>query len=103
MSKTVTDKKMTSERVLALAEQARLGVTEAEAHTLALRLQSVLDAAEELYEVDTTGVEPLFQLSHQVKGPREDRIGPSLSNEAALAGAPDVQDGFFKVPRLHDQ
>jgi aspartyl-tRNA(Asn)/glutamyl-tRNA(Gln) amidotransferase subunit C len=29
---------------------------------------------------------------------REDAIGASLSQEDALANAPDVEDGFFRVP-----
>lgn len=103
MNATVTDAKMTPERVLALARQARLGLTEEEAAALAPRLERVLAAAEQLHEVDVSGVEPAVHVSERVNVLRDDETGPSLSNEEALGNAPDVQDGFFKVPRLHEQ
>lgn len=93
---------MTPERVLALAEHARLGLTADEAEALAPRLQSVLDAAETLHEVDTSGVEAAVHASDRMNVLREDVVGDSLPRDAALRGAPDVQDGFFKVPRLHE-
>lgn len=99
----VTDKQMTPAQVLALAEQARLGLTEEEAKQLAPRLQRVLEAAEQLHEVDVTGVEAKVHVGDRVNVLRPDVVGPSLGNEAALADAPAVQDGFFKVPRLHEQ
>lgn len=103
MNGTVTEGKMTPERVLDLARQARLGLTEEEAATLAPRLQTVLEAAEQLHEVDVAGVEAAVHVQQRVNVLREDETGASLSNEAALQDAPDVQDGFFKVPRLHEQ
>lgn len=99
----MTDKKMTPERVLALAEQARLGISEDEARSLAPRLQSVLDAAEQLYDVDTSGVEADVHVHDRLNVLRDDVVGDSLPTEQALDQAPDVQDGFFKVPRLHEQ
>lgn len=105
MTEKVTDEKMTPERVLALAEHARLGLTEEEARALAPRMERVLEAAAALHEVDTSGVD-LEDAVHVLdrKGVlRKDEVGPSLSNEQATAGGPDVQEGFFKVPRLHDQ
>ena len=31
---------------------------------------------------------------------REDKVEPSLSQEEALANAPDKKDGYFKVPKV---
>lgn len=95
--------KMTPERVLALAEQARLGLTEAEAKGLATKLQSVLEAAAALQRVDTSGIDAKVHVFDHKNVLRADVVGESLPNDKALADAPDVQDGMFKVPRLHEQ
>lgn len=94
---------MTPERVLELAEQARLGLSEEEAKQLAPKLQKVLEAVSALRDVDTTGVEAVVHVEAGGNVLREDEVGQSLSRESVLAGAPDVQDGMFKVPRLHEQ
>lgn len=94
---------MTRERVLALAQQARLGLTKQEADELAPKLQKILQAADELHEVDTAGVGADLSSTVQSNVLRADVVGESLPRENVLAGAPDVQDGMFKVPRLHEQ
>lgn len=95
--------KMTPERVLALADQARISVTEDEAQQLAPKLQSVLEAAAALQQVDTSGIEADVHVSDHVNVLRDDVVGRSLPRDDVLAQAPEVQDGMFKVPRLHEQ
>jgi aspartyl-tRNA(Asn)/glutamyl-tRNA(Gln) amidotransferase subunit C len=34
---------------------------------------------------------------------RPDEVTPSLDRDDALAGAPDVEDGYFRVPKILDE
>ncbi len=56
---------------------------------------------EKLQEVDTQGVEPLFQVNHNEENKfRKDEIKESLDPEKALLNAPEKEDGMFIVPKV---
>lgn len=94
---------MTPEKVRAMAGQARLALTDEEAERIAANLTQVLSAAEKLQELDLDDVEPTVHILPHVNVMRDDVVQPSLPREAALAAAPDVQDGFVKVPRVMEE
>ncbi len=94
---------MTPEKVRAMAAQARLALTDEEVEHIAANLTQVLTAAERLRELDLEGVEPTLSMVSEVNVMRDDVVQPSLPREAALAAAPDVQDGFVKVPRVIEE
>jgi aspartyl-tRNA(Asn)/glutamyl-tRNA(Gln) amidotransferase subunit C len=48
-------------------------------------------------------VEPTATVLPSVNVFREDEVQPSLSQEQALANAPDRTDGFFRVPRIIEE
>ena len=54
-------------------------------------------------EVDTSSVPPTPYILPLVNVMREDQPEPSLSNEAALANAPDSEDGFFRVRAVFEE
>jgi aspartyl-tRNA(Asn)/glutamyl-tRNA(Gln) amidotransferase subunit C len=86
------------ERIAALA---RLELTDAEKGLFVRQLAEVLEYAEQIEAVDTTGVPPTSQvLSSPVD--RDDTPVPCLTNAEALANAPDPsrQTGLFRVPRV---
>lgn len=95
--------KFTPEQVRALAGQARLGLTDEEAERLAAQLTDVLQEAERLKELDVEGVAPTLFGVQLVNVWRDDAVEASLPRDAALAAAPDVQDGFVKVPRIVEE
>jgi aspartyl-tRNA(Asn)/glutamyl-tRNA(Gln) amidotransferase subunit C len=85
------------ERVAALA---RLSLDPAEAERMTSELDVVLEYAQLLQEVDTSGVEAT---SHAVPLPtpmRADVPLPPVDPELALANAPERQDSAFVVPRV---
>lgn len=84
-----------------LATLSALKMSDSEAVTLQLELQNILKFVEQLDSVDTTGVEPTYQVTGLENVWREDEIiDYGLSREALLKNAPDSQDGQIKVKRV---
>ncbi|MCX7050122.1 MAG: Asp-tRNA(Asn)/Glu-tRNA(Gln) amidotransferase subunit GatC [Candidatus Sumerlaeota bacterium] len=63
-------------------------------------LNAILGYIEQLKELDTSGVEPTSHAIKQVNVLREDAARASLTNEEALANAPESEAGYFKVPKI---
>ena len=87
------------ERIAALAH---LQLTEDEKQLFTRQLADILAYAEQIQELDTTGVPATAHVAVTPRGEREDQPSPSLPIDAAIDGAPeaDLQAGLFKVPRV---
>ena len=59
----------------------------------------MLAYAESIQALDTTGVEPMSHAAARETF-REDVAREGLPRAAALAAAPDADDGLFRVPRI---
>ncbi len=92
--------KITIKEVEHVARLARLELTEGEKEQMRAQLDSILSYIEKLNELDTSAVEPTSHVLPMKNVFREDEVRPSLSQEEALANAPDRQDLFFRVPRI---
>ncbi|MCU0358150.1 MAG: Asp-tRNA(Asn)/Glu-tRNA(Gln) amidotransferase subunit GatC [Cyclobacteriaceae bacterium] len=92
--------KITRELLDKIAHLARLEINEAEAEKLMQDMSEIITWVEKLNEVDTTGVEPLTTMSHELNSMREDVPQPHLPHEDALRNAPQRNDAFFKVPKV---
>ena len=92
--------KITRKEVEHVARLARLELSEEEKEQMTAQLDSILGYMEKLNQVDTSGVEPTTTVIPMVSVMREDEIRPSLTQEEALANAPDCEDVFFRVPRI---
>jgi aspartyl-tRNA(Asn)/glutamyl-tRNA(Gln) amidotransferase subunit C len=90
------------EEVERMARLARLALTAEERDLFARQLTSILQYAEQLREVDTTGVPPTSHPLALSTPLRNDETRPSLPRDEALRGAPDGDSaaGLFKVPRV---
>lgn len=90
---------ITEKDVQKVANLARLRLTDADAQTYTGQLDRILGYIEKLSEVDTAGVEPT---TGGVEGSalRADVAKTSITHEAALANAPKVKGGCFKVPKI---
>ncbi len=91
---------ISKEQVEHVAKLARLEVTEDEKAMFARQLSAILTYMDQLKEVDTEGVEPTATVLPTENVWREDAVKPSLTQEQALANAPDQADGFFRVPKI---
>ncbi len=87
------------ERIAALAH---LELTEDEIELFGRQLAEILRYAEQVQQIDTTGVAPTAHVLAGRPVDREDEPHPSLPLNEALANAPDPAPvaGFFKVPQV---
>lgn len=88
------------EEVAHLARLARLAVTEDELDKFAGQLDVILRSVASVGEVAAQDIPPT---SHAVRVDnvfRDDLPRPGLTQQQALAGAPAVEDGRFRVPRI---
>jgi len=88
---------LSTDEVKHVAELAKLQLTEAEVELFTSQLSAVLDYAAHLQEVDTSHVSPTATVLPLRSVMRADEVRPSLSQEQALANAPERKDGHFKV------
>lgn len=80
----------------------RLELSEAEMAQFSTQLSAIVGYIEKINALDTEQVEPLAHCLPVHNVLREDVPQASLSNEQALANAPDQTDGYFKVPKILD-
>ena len=92
--------KITTKDVEHVARLARLELNAAEKELMRAQLDSILSYIDKLNELDTSAVEPTSHVLSMVNVFREDEVRPSLSQEEALANAPDRHDLFFRVPKI---
>jgi aspartyl-tRNA(Asn)/glutamyl-tRNA(Gln) amidotransferase subunit C len=86
------------EQVLHVARLARLELTEEETGRMSDELSKVLGHIEKLSELDLGAVRPTSHVVDVDVALRADEPHTSLPPEVALAAAPDVADGGFRVP-----
>jgi aspartyl-tRNA(Asn)/glutamyl-tRNA(Gln) amidotransferase subunit C len=92
--------KITRREVEHVARLARLELTEEEQERMTAQLDSILGYIDTLNELDTSQVEPTTTVIPMVSVMREDVVRQSLSQDEALANAPDREDVYFRVPRI---
>jgi aspartyl-tRNA(Asn)/glutamyl-tRNA(Gln) amidotransferase subunit C len=90
---------ITRSDVAHLARLARLAVTDDELDVFSGQLDAILDTVGRVSEIDDD-VPPTSHVAPLTNVLRPDEPAPSLTREAALAGAPDAEEGRFRVPRI---
>lgn len=78
-----------------VAKLANLTLTSEEEEKYSEQLSKILDYIEQLNKVDTSNVEPTFNVSGSFNKFRTDETSASLSQEEALLNAPRKEKGFF--------
>ena len=94
--------KLTTEEVKHVAHLARLAITEEEAEKFAEQLGKITDFAEQLNELDTTGVEPTSHVFPIVNVLREDEPKQGLPVEKVMLNVKEQENGQIKVPSIMD-
>ena len=88
------------DEVARLAKLARLALEDAELDNFAEQLGAILGYVSQVQSVDVTDVIPTGNPLKDVNVTRPDVVEPCLTQEQALAEAPEAVDGRFAVPRI---
>lgn len=83
-----------------IAELAKLELSEDERARYTVDLEQILAYVAQLERWDTQDVPPSYHPLEMFDALRADIIGTGLSNEDALANAPQKTDGQFRVPKV---
>ena len=81
---------------------ARLGLEPGEEDFYVEQLGAILAHIDRLGEVDTDAIPPTAQVVPLANRMREDEPSAGLSQEEALANAPEARDGFFVVRAIQE-
>ena len=83
-----------------LASLSSLHLSDDEAQALQGDLERIIKYIEQLGELDTTGVEPTYQVTGLENVWRDDEVVSDVGRDALLALAPDQQNNQVKVPKV---
>lgn len=83
-----------------VARLAKLKFGPEELDRYAGQLSTILGHIDKISELDLSGVEPTSHVLELSNVFREDTSRPSLLQEEALLGGPEVEEGAFRVPPI---
>ncbi|MBI3290397.1 Asp-tRNA(Asn)/Glu-tRNA(Gln) amidotransferase subunit GatC [Candidatus Microgenomates bacterium] len=89
--------------VAKVAKLANLPLTPGEEKKYSKQLSKILDYAGQLDEINTSKVDPTYNVSPNSNVMRPDEVGESLSQEDATANAANVKDGFIITKRVFEK
>ena len=92
---------ITTDDVRHLAQLSNLQISDNEAESLRGDLENILGYIEQLGELDTTGVEPTYQVTPLENVWRDDEVqAASVTREQLLKLAPEQAASSVKVPKV---
>lgn len=92
------------EEVRAIADLARLEMSDAEIERYAAQLSDILGYFTMLQEVDISDIEPIDSVLPLTSVMRRDEVLPAMNPEEVVANAPEAEDHQFRVkPVLGDE
>jgi len=83
-----------------IAKLARLPLTDEESARFSAQFGRLFDFIRELQALDVESVHATAQVIPLSNVMRDDEIKPCLTQEQALANAPDREGPYFKAPRI---
>ncbi len=92
--------KLTKDAVKHVAKLANLPLSDKEEELYSRQLSQILDYVDQLNSVDTSNVEPTFNVSGQENVMRKDETVASLTQDEALQNAPKSENKFFVTRRV---
>jgi aspartyl-tRNA(Asn)/glutamyl-tRNA(Gln) amidotransferase subunit C len=98
----MSKQRISREQVIHVSELARIELTDAELRQLETDLSNILAYVDKLNQLDTTAVEPTFQVGDPGTPWRDDKVTNHPEPEAMLQNAPAREGRFFKVPKIID-
>ena len=86
--------------VRSIAQLARLEIADEALEQYRSELSSILDLVEQMNQVDSSGVVPLANPLDANQRLRPDEVTEIDQRDKFQQIAPDVKDGFYRVPRV---
>ena len=91
---------LTLEEVRRIADLARIEVPDGEVAALQQQLNGIFGLIEQMRAVDTAGIEPMAHAIDLTQRLREDAVTEEDRHALYQAGAPQVEDGLYLVPKV---
>ena len=88
---------MNKEDIRHIANIAQIDFTDEELDKFAPSFDENIELVNKIKEIDTDGVEMVFQVNGTENNIREDKTGESLTQEEALENAATKKYGYFKL------
>jgi len=88
------------EDVRNIAQLARLQIDDSSVEQYATELSRILALAEQMSAVDTTDVTPMAHPMDATQRLRPDEVTETDQRDKFQAIAPDVERGFYRVPKV---
>lgn len=93
---------MNKEDIRHIANIAQIDFSNEELDKFAPTFDENIELVNKIKEIDTEGVEKVFQVNGTENNIREDRTGESLTQEEALENAATTKYGYFKLIKFVD-
>ena len=90
---------LSKEDVIKIAILSKLEFNDDEIENFRSDLSEILNYMNELNELDTEGISPLFNVLDLDDVTRKDEVRDSLKQEEVLKNAPDKDENFIIVPK----
>ena len=94
--------KLTTEQMQKVAKLANLSITSEEEELYCEQLSKILEYVEQIEAVDTSGVEPTFNVSLNINITRLDKESTSITQNEVLSNAKESKDGYILTPGVFD-
>lgn len=98
----MADTLLSAADVRAIADLARLELSEADVAVYQQQLSDILDYFQKLQELDTSHIDPTSSVLPLSNVMRADEAGPALPLDDVVANAPDSDGEQFRVPAVLD-
>ena len=93
---------MNKEEIRHIANIAQIDFSEEELDKFAPTFEENIKLVDKIKEIDTDGVDKVFQVNWTENNIREDKTGESLSQEEALENTATKKYGYFKLIKFVD-
>lgn len=93
---------MNKEDIKHIANIAQIDFSNEELDKFAPTFDENIELVNKIKEIDTEGVEKVFQVNGTENNIREDKTGESLTQEEALENAATTKYGYFKLIKFVD-
>lgn len=91
---------ITEKEVEYIADLSRLKLNAKEKEMYSEQLNKILQYVKALEDLNTDSVDPTAHVLPVKNVFRDDVVGQHLSNDKAIANAPDIEGNYIKVPKI---